>query len=581
MQSTTAPSSDANGYRTVPDHDNTGWPPGVPFIVGNEACERFSFYGMKTILQVHLTSLFAAQAYLEVADGASERAATQVVHLFLAGVYAFPMIGALIADRWAGKFKTILLLSLVYCLGHAVLSAGENSLPGMYVGLALIAIGSGGIKPCVSANVGDQLGRGNVFRIQTVFQLFYFSINFGSFFATLLIPYLRNNAGRILIDRYPETLGHLDRLRLGTSIAFGLPGVLMFLATVIFWLGRRKFVHVPPQPGGRIGLLDTLCSVSLFLTFGHLFASKQIVGNLVEGNVALQWAVLAAISLAFLSLGLYLFALRQRIRPDDGFFAITLHTLAVKLGLRPAGPATPAGFWGPGYAKYGASTEGPIAVFKIISIFIFVSVFWSLFDQHSSTWIRQAEAMDLRLWGDRDSFLGIPNVEIDASQTPTLNPLLVMLLIPLMNVFYGLVERTGLKTTPLRRVAFGMFLTSLSFVATALLQQHIVDAPKESVWVGWQLVQYTIITIAEVMVSVTGLEFAYTQAPRRMKSTVMGFWLLTVSLGNVLVAFLAGFDEKELGLVKFFWIFAGLSAGAAVLFALRASFYTPRDFTQE
>ena len=182
MQSTTAPSSDAKGYRTVPDHDNTGWPPGVPFIVGNEACERFSFYGMKTILQVHLTSLFAAQAYLEVADGASERAATQVVHLFLAGVYAFPMIGALIADRWAGKFKTILLLSLVYCLGHAVLSAGENSLPGMYVGLALIAIGSGGIKPCVSANVGDQFGRGNVFRIQTVFQLFYFSINFGSFF---------------------------------------------------------------------------------------------------------------------------------------------------------------------------------------------------------------------------------------------------------------------------------------------------------------------------------------------------------------------------------------------------------------
>ena len=629
MQPTTAPPPDATAYRTVPDHDNTGWPPGVPFIVGNEACERFSFYGMRAILQVHLTALFAVQMLVSETDSAAKGAATQVVHLFMAGVYAFPMIGALIADRWAGKFKTILVLSFVYCLGHAVLSFGENSLLGIYLGLALIAIGSGGIKPCVSANVGDQFGRGNLFRIQTVFQIFYFSINFGSLFATLLIPYLRKNAGRILIDRYPETFGHLDPMRLGTSIAFGLPGVLMFLATVIFWLGRRKFVHAPPQPGGRIGLLDTLCSVSLFMTVAHLFASKQLVGRLVEGNVALQWGILVTISLAFLALGLYLFALRQRIRPDDGFFAITFHVLAVKLGLAKASDpsrlpsardletasragvpsdavktadpghlrighdaasrSSPAGsgeirsnvggFWGPGYAKYGASTDGPIAVFKIISIFSFVSVFWALFDQHSSTWIRQAQSMDLRLWGDRESFLGIPNVTFDASQTPMMNPLLVMLLIPLMNVFYGLVDRMGLKTTPLRRVTFGMFLTSLSFVATAMLQQHIDDSPKDSVWIGWQLVQYVIITVAEVMVSVTGLEFAYTQAPKRMKSTVMGFWLLTVTVGNVLVAFLAGFEK--LSLVNFFWVFAGLSAGAAVLFALRAAFYTPRDFTRE
>ena len=627
----TPPPTDADGYRTVPDHVNTGWPPGVPYIVGNEACERFSFYGMKTILQVHLTTLFAAQAYIEAAADpvkASKDAATQVVHLFVAGVYAFPMIGALIADRWAGKYTTIFFLSLVYCLGHAVLSVGENSLLGMYLGLALIAVGSGGIKPCVSANVGDQFGRGNLFRIQSVFQLFYFSINFGSLFATLLIPYLRNNAGGFLVDHFSGTFGHMDKRSLGTSVAFGLPGVLMFFATVIFWMGRNKFVHAPPQPGGRIGLLDTLCSVSLFMTFGHLFASKQLVGQLVGGNVYYQWGVLVAISLGFLVLGLYLFGLRQRIRPDDGFFAITFHVLAVKLGLAKASdsprfqsatelgalsragvppesvktadpghvrvgadaPDLPSGgrdedapnvggFWGPGYVRYGAATDGPIAVFKIVSIFCLVSVFWALFDQHSSTWIRQAQSMDLRLWGDRESFLGIPNVAVDASQTPMLNPLLVMLLIPLMNVFYGLVDRAGLKTTPLRRVTFGMFLTSLSFVATAMLQQHIQDSPPGSVWIGWQVIQYTIITIAEVMVSVTGLEFAYTQAPKRMKSTVMGFWLLTVTFGNVLVAFLAGFEK--LSLVDFFWVFAGLSAGAAVLFALRAAFYTPRDFTQE
>lgn len=580
---------DANGYRTSPDQVTSGWPPGVPYIVGNEACERFSFYGMKTILQVHLTSLFALQAYVQASADPTTTAkssATQVVHLFMAGVYAFPMIGALAADRWLGKYRIIFFLSLVYCAGHAVLSIGENSLTGMYLGLALIAIGSGGIKPCISANVGDQFGRGNLFRVQTIFQIFYFSINFGSFFATLLIPVLRTKSGwwvlRMapgLAEGVPEAEVANLALRIGSSIAFGLPGVLMFLATLIFWMGRRKFVHVPPKPGGKIGLLDTACCVSLFLTFGHLFITPDLIKMALGDSLLWKVVILTPISLVFLTVGLVLFVVRQRIQPDDGFFAITLHVLAVKLGLRRAEAASNGdvarrnGFWGPGFSRYGEATEGPIAVFKIISIFLLVSVFWALFDQHSSTWIRQAEMMDLRVV----PFEGV-KMAFDASQTPMMNPALVMILIPLMNVGYYLLDRAGLKTTPLRRVTVGMFLTSLSFVATALVQAYVDRSGPGTVWFGWQIIQYVIITIAEVMVSVTGLEFAYTQAPKKMKSTVMGFWLLTVSLGNVLVVFLAGF--KSLSLENFFWVFAILSAGAAVLFGLRAAFYTPKSFTQ-
>ena len=98
------------------------------------------------------------------------------------------MIGAIVADRLLGKYRTIFYLSLLYCLGHAVLAVAENTLTGMFVGLGLIALGSGGIKPCVSANVGDQFGRGNMFRLQTVYQIFYFSVNFGSFFPSILSP---------------------------------------------------------------------------------------------------------------------------------------------------------------------------------------------------------------------------------------------------------------------------------------------------------------------------------------------------------------------------------------------------------
>lgn len=548
------------GYRTAPDQETTAWPPGIPYIVGNEVCERFSFYGMKALLYVHLTSLYVLAGF---AKSTAQDLATSNTHLFNASVYALPMIGAIVADRLLGKYQTIFFLSLVYCAGHAVLAVAEDTLMGMYIGLGLIAIGSGGIKPCVAANVGDQFGKGNWFRVRTVFQIFYFSVNFGSFFSTLSIPYTMK--------------------RFGPRVAFAIPGILMFIATVIFWLGRRKFVHVPPKPGGTLGLLDTLSSTAFFMIVGHLFFTAGY-----------PWWVMLLTSTLFLVLGLLLFSLRQRLAPDDGFLAITLFALSrmlrIKSSVRDGGAiqntqhANPASwadtgppplarnrFWAPAVARFGPeATEGPVAVLKIISVFFLVSIFWALFDQHASSWIRQAEMMNLKLWGNRDAL---------ANQIQAFNPLMVMALIPLMSWIYSLVERTGIKTTPLRRITVGMFITSLSFVAVALLQMRIDAEGPGVVWFGWQVIPFLLLTIGEVMVSITGLEFAYTQAPNRMKSTIMGFWLLTIALGNVLVALLARFGH--LPLVDFFWVFAGLMAAAGLIFGIRSYFYVQKDYTQE
>src|SRR5690606_37327530 len=119
-------------------------------------------------------------------------------------------------------------LSLVYVAGHACLALFEGERLGFYSGLALIAVGSGGIKPLVASFVGDQFTHGNKHLAKLVFDAFYWTINFGSFFASLLMP--------IFLRRY------------GASVAFGIPGALMLLATVIFWAGRRKYVHSPPAP---------------------------------------------------------------------------------------------------------------------------------------------------------------------------------------------------------------------------------------------------------------------------------------------------------------------------------------------
>jgi proton-dependent oligopeptide transporter, POT family len=560
------------GYRTTPDQEATGWPPGIPSIVGNEVCERFSYYGMRSVLVVHLVALYMAAG--ETGKRADDLAQS-TAHLFYAGVYALPMIGAILADRLLGKYRTILYLSLFYCLGHGALALWENWLPGFYLGLALIAFGAGGIKPCVSANVGDQFGRGNWFRVRTVYQIFYFSVNFGSFFATLLIPRIKKSAGPWLAPIFfpGQTLSDGETAALGTSAAFALPGILMVLATFIFWLGRRKFVHVPPRPGGLLGLLDTLSSVCLFLSVGHLFFTANQ-----------DWRVILAASVGFLAAGLLLFLWRQRLAPDDGFLAIMFHTLGLTRSSTPhpaaAQPATngaedswlwQSSFWRPAVERFGVqATEGPVAVLKIISVLCFITVFWALFDQHSSSWVIQARQMDLSLWAGQAAQ---PN-EIQA-----LNPLLVMLLIPLLNLVYFGCDRLGLRTPPLGRITVGMFLTAASFVAAAQLQTWIDRVGDGVVWFGWQVPQYLLLTLGEVMVSITALEFAYTQAPKRMKSTIMSFLNLTISLGNVLVALLAYFGGLKLA--NFFWVFAGLMAAAALLFGLRSMFYVQKDYPQE
>ena len=145
-----------------------------------------------------------------------------VIHQWL------PILGALVADGWLGKYRVILALSVVYCVGHAVLAVNTTR-TGLVLGLGILAIGAGGIKPCVSAHVGDQFGQQNAHLVTRAFAFFYLSINLGAAVAMNLTP--------VLLARW------------GPHAAFGLPGVLMVVATLVFWLGRKRFAHIPP--GGR------------------------------------------------------------------------------------------------------------------------------------------------------------------------------------------------------------------------------------------------------------------------------------------------------------------------------------------
>jgi POT family proton-dependent oligopeptide transporter len=244
-------------------------PPQIPFIIANEGCERFSFYGMRNILTPFLTTVLLFTAIPDKA--ARELAASDVFHSFVIGVYFFPLIGGFIADRFFGKYNTILWFSLIYCAGHGCLALFDDDPNGFYVGLTLIAIGSGGIKPLVASFMGDQFDSRTKHLAKMVFDAFYWIINFGSFFASLLMPiFLRD---------------------LGPAVAFGIPGALMFIATVVFWAGRNRYVRIAPAPRNPDSFMNVVRTA--------LFTSKPGQSN--AGRVVFVIGIVLAVS----SLGLY------------------------------------------------------------------------------------------------------------------------------------------------------------------------------------------------------------------------------------------------------------------------------------
>jgi POT family proton-dependent oligopeptide transporter len=175
----TGGASQATAGDSVPAEQVNRWPPQVKYIVGNEACERFSYYGMKGILALYITLVL-----LKTQDDA-----TTIIALFSAVNYFMPLLGAWVSDRYWGRYHTILWISLSYCAGHAILATSdliptiEGKSYALYAGLGLIAFGSGGIKPCVSAFMGDQFKPEQRHLLQKAYAAFYWSINLGSFFA--------------------------------------------------------------------------------------------------------------------------------------------------------------------------------------------------------------------------------------------------------------------------------------------------------------------------------------------------------------------------------------------------------------
>ncbi|VDK69830.1 unnamed protein product [Litomosoides sigmodontis] len=294
------------------------YPTGVFFMLGNEFCERFSFYGMRAVLIL----------YLITEHHFSESQASLFYHLFVALAYASPLFGSIVADNYFGRFRVILWMSIIYVIGHVFLTAGaipnlDESVRSIFDfgGMAVIAFATGGIKPCVSAFAADQFEEEQVDERNQFFSFFYFAINAGSLLAILLTPILR---GRVKCFGSEYCF----------PLAFGVPGVLMLMAFLLFVAGWRHYKIIPPAKG------NVVFSVVRCI----YYAARKKLSSVMRGeDKAKHWLDYAA----------------------------------------------------PKYSSH--FLLGVKSLVAISVLFSPVVLFWALFDQQGSTWVLQARRMDGRV----------------------------------------------------------------------------------------------------------------------------------------------------------------------------------------
>uniref|UniRef100_A0A3B5Q7A1 Solute carrier family 15 member 1 n=1 Tax=Xiphophorus maculatus TaxID=8083 RepID=A0A3B5Q7A1_XIPMA len=633
-----------------------GYPLSIFFIVVNEFCERFSYYGMRAVLVLYF------KYFLKWDDDFS----TTIYHTFVALCYLSPILGAIIADSWLGKFKTIVYLSIVYTAGQVIMAVGainditdgnKDGTPDnmtfhialSMVGLLLIALGTGGIKPCVAAFGGDQFNEDQEKQRSTFFSIFYLSINAGSLLSTIITPILRAQKCGIHTQQqcYP--------------LAFGVPAALMVVSLIVFIVGSGMYNKTAPS--GNIMVKVCKC---IFFAIMNRFHNRS--SQIPKREHWLDWAeekydklLIAQVKMVLKVLFLYIplpmfWALfdqqgsRWTLQATtmDGNFGLmviqpdqmqTVNPILIlimvpvmdfiiypliskcKLNFTPLRKIT-VGMFLAGLAfvaaalvqlqidatlpDFPSSTEQQAKFINMVNRSI---------DITAGKYAFQLQTLQVGLYRVEKRNILVTTIKIKikshfgdvvAKPEEGANAIRSVLIcycvavkvghafdknmstyvdVPQGTAEFVIKNAAGSTCAFKREFGFGSsytFIIPPTFILEENCEEHIKeveDIKANSIHMAWQIPQYFLMTSGEVVFSVTGLEFSYSQAPSNMKAVLQAGWLLTVAVGNIIVLIVA-----EAATLPDQWaeyvLFAALLVLVCIIFAIMAYFYTYIDPVQ-
>jgi dipeptide/tripeptide permease len=535
-------------------------------ILVTETAERFAYFGFRAILVLYFT------IELEFSDSQAIALFAYVTCL----AYLSPLAGALLADGYLGRYTTILYFGMLYVVGLAILSSSAwyqgdiNIKRGLtFLGLFLVCVGTGGIKPCVSAFGADQVSgsmqsNGNereaqsalpgyrdndesssthythqkeapidpretsttddtqTEQVRAFFNYFYFCINVGAVASIAVVPIVRRH--------------------LGFGASFSVSCVFMVSAVSLFLSKRREYVR--NEPGADGSSLLTTFRLCWWLFRQQIWSYRW---------VAINFPVWRPAASPFTGSGQHT---PVPTSEDNG--------AASSKGL----DNEDEGDIDSNSEIMNQQLDDAAQALHVLPILAMFPIFWALYDQQSSVWTLQATRMALS--------------GLQPEQLNIVNPVEIMAFIPLFDRWiYPAMEARGWNIAPLRRMSWGMVLAAAAFFVSGLVESAIHsreenDLDKLSVF--WQLPQITLLALGEIFLSITGLEFAYASSPPRLKAFIMALFLLSTAVGNLFSGTLYSTVFADLNRATVMHICAVLMLGNLGLFCWVSQWWERREF---
>jgi len=496
-------------YSPTGDKSFFGHPRGLSTLFFTEMWERFSFYGLRALLMLYMTA--------EVTKGGlgwDNQKAAPIYALYAASVYFLPLIGGWIADRFIGAKRATLIGGIIIMCGHFTLAFSNATT--FYLGLTLVAIGTGFLKSNISVMVGDLYSKEDA-RRDAGFSIFYMGINLGATISPLVCGFLAENKsfkafiGSLGMD--PNNSWH---------IGFAAAGVGMFFGLLQYLLGRRNLTgigEVRTDPG-HTGQKESLSPFYILEMVGVIILAALIVVYFIltkDFDFALSYVLMPTVLIAGL-IGVLLSGMQDRLSTDD-------------------------------WKRIGV----------IIILFIFSTIFWMGFEQ---------AATSLNLFARDMTDLSVFGGWIEASSLQAVNGFFIVVLAPVMAYIW---IKLG-KRQPSDSIKFSIALlfAGLGFVVVAYAAS-LTGGGKVSPF--WLFLVYFLHTIGELCLSPVGLSSMTKLAPAKMVSLMMGVWFLSISMGNYFAGMIAGeFKPDAAVLTGIFSTVAMILVGAAIILFLISPF---------
>ena len=524
-------------------------PKALPFLFFSEMWERFGYYLMIGIFTLYLKDVKAGFAMTEAESA-------DLYGTFIALVFLTPFLGGLIADRYWGYRKSIIIGGILMGLGYCLMSI--HSIAALYASITLVIVGNGFFKPNISTLLG------NVYTTPQYkhqkdegYNIFYMGINVGAFVC--------NFFGAVLYNL------------LGWGAAFFAAGIGMFIGVLIFIIGTKHYAAFDIKKGVKDGDMSMKKITALILLPSVL---AGVIGWLIPGNIfgsdSTDAFIFACIPVIIFYASLYFNADAEDKAPLGVLLTIFAVVVMFWAVFKQNGSALNT--WADRYTDRSVSgtTEKVFKAVQFTQTLKYQKDSVPLYDeqfrlQKQNGVVQKELNYPVYFRNDVQSKMQTEGGELSVWSTnlsQSINPAWVILLTPLIVAFFTFLRNRQKEPTTPTKIAFGLFVSALSvLVMIGAVKAGNNGAEKVSVW--WLMGTYGVVTIGELLLSPMGLSLVSKLSPVRITSLMMGGWFLSTSIGNKLSGVLASMWDTYENKANFFWLnFALLMFAALLLFLM-------------